>query len=381
MARIVFGSCMVRYPLGGMLSWALQWLVGFQRLGHDVYFVEKAGFSDSCFDPQKNVMSNDCAFGVATIGRLLSRFGLKDKFCYVDYSGRYYGMSRRQIEAVFRSADLFVDMGTHGAWLSEASRTQVRILVDGEPGYHQIKMEKALAAGQPIPQYDFYYTNGANIGTERSIAPTAGKPWGHVTNLVVTDMFTCVSVEPDAPFTTVMNWQSHEAIEHKDTTYGQKDMEFDKFTELPSLTRCPIEIAVAGKRIPKDSLEKLGWRIRDAHVVTKSIGTYTDYIAASRGEFSVCKNVFVAMNTGWFSDRSAAYLASGRPVVLQETGFGEHLPTGLGLFAVRTSEQAAAAIETIISDYDRHSQAAREIAREFLDSEKVLAGLLREIGC
>ena len=380
MARVVVGSYMVRYPLGGMMSWVLQYLVGFQRLGHDVYFVEKSGYPNSCYDPSKGVMGDDCSYGTAALNALLARFGLRDRWCFVDAQGVYHGLSRWRVEEVFRTADLFLDMGTHGAWLPEAAGTRLRVLGDGEPGFTQIKMEKRLAAGEELPVYDLYYTAGANVARGRSTAPAAGKEWRLLFHPVVAEMFRAEPAAADAPFTTVMNWQSHPPVEFKGKSYGQKDVEFAKFMELPRRTAAHLEVAVSGKDVPLARLEEAGWRVRDAHEVTASFDTFRDYIRASRGEFGVCKNVFVETRSGWFSDRSAAYLASGRPVVLQDTGFGEHLPCGRGLFAVGTVEEAAAALEEINRDYVRHSEWAREVAAEHLDASKVLGRFLGELG-
>jgi hypothetical protein len=141
-----------------------------------------------------------------------------------------------------------------------------------------------------------------------------------------------------------------------------------------------LEIAVSGKSIPTAQLREAGWRLRNAHEVTISFDSYAEYIRTSKGEFSVCKNVFVATNSGWFSDRSAAYLASSRPVVLQDTGFSEHLPCGRGLFAVRTADEAAAALEEIHGNYECHAKWARDIAVECLDAPKVLGRFLHEFG-
>jgi hypothetical protein len=380
MARIIIGSWMVRYPLGGNLSWTLQWLVGFQRLGHEVFLVEKSGYPDSCFDPEKGVMSDDCTYGLEVVHTLFARFGLQDSWCYADAQQRYHGMTRVDIESKFRSADVFVDMGTHGAWLNEAAHTGVKVFVDLEPGFRQIKMEKSFAGGEAFSGYDYYYTNGANIGTPHSTAPTGGKKWHHLINPVVVNLFPLERARPDAPFTTIMNWQAHEVVELKGKTYGQKDVEFEKFISLPCLTSAALEIAVAGGNVPEKRLKDFGWRLRNAHEVTTTYDSYRQYIRDSRGEFSVCKNVFVSTNSGWFSDRSAAYLASGRPVVLQDTGFSEHFPCGSGLFAVRTVEEAAAAIDTICHDYEAQSDAARQIAGRHLDAEIVLARFLNELG-
>jgi hypothetical protein len=379
MARIVVGSYMVRYPLGGMLSWSLQWLVGLQRLGHEVYMAEKGHYANSCFDPTMDAMIDDCFYGAKTVNHLLERFNLHTKWCFVDFEGQYYGLSKKEIEGVLRSADLFLDIGSHGAWLEEAAGSGMRVLVDGEPAHNQMKMEKSLAMGRELPCYDFYYTNGAHIGTERSTAPTAGRAWRPVYNPVVTDLFSVQTLPPDASFTTVMNWQAHAPIEFQGKSYGMKDMEFEKFISLPRLVDVPLEISASGS-VPHARLKQAGWRLRYGPETTTSQESYLAYIAYSAGEFSVCKNVYVETNSGWFSDRSAAYLASGRPVVLQETGFSECLPCGEGLFAVRTVEEAASALEKIQSNYELHSHRAREIAVEHLDAQKIIGRLISELG-
>jgi hypothetical protein len=380
MARIVVASYAVRFPVGGYLSWVLQWLIGFQRLGHDVYFVEKSGWSESCYDPSKHIMTDDCSYGTAALQALLARFDLGDRWCFVDARGRYHGMSRRRVEKVFSSADLFVDTETHGTWLEDASHSRLRVLVEGDPAYTQIKWHNCLEAGEGLLDYDYYYTVGRNIGTGRSMVPTAGKPWRPIFHPVHVDLFPARPVDTGAPFTTVMSWQVFDPIEFDGVTYGQKDIEFIKFMDLPRRTKSPLEIAVGGgENVPTRRLLKAGWRLRNPLEVTVSFDSFRDYIAASRGEFSVAKNVYVATNSGWFSERSAAYLASGRPVVLQDTGFSAHLPCGHGLFAVRTVDEAAAAIEAINSDYQGHSRWARDLALEFLDTRKVLTRFLKEL--
>lgn len=381
MARIVLNSYMVRYPLGGNLSWALQWLTGLRELGHDVYLVEKAGWADACFDPSRRVMSDDCSYGVGVVRSLLAPLAMSRKFCFVDARGTYHGLARETIEAAFRSADLFIDMGPlDGSWLDEAQQAGTRILVDGEPAHTQMKMQNALDAGQALDHYDAYYSNGANVGTPSCTAPNAGLAWRHVFNPVVARLFGTPPPRPGAAFTTVMNWQSHDEIEFRGVRYGQKDVEFEKFEQLPWHVETPMEIAVSGMTVPVGRLTNRGWRIRDAHEVTATVGSYHGYIAASMGEFAVCKNVFVATRSGWFSDRSAAYLASGRPVVIQATGFEAHLPCGEGLFAVADMDHAAEAIREVTGDYPRHSAAARRIAVECLDAGVVLRRLLREVG-
>jgi hypothetical protein len=378
LARIVLGSYMVRYPLGGMMSWVLQYLVGLKQLGHDVYFVEKAGWSESCYDPSKEIMTNDCTFGVGVVNALLKRHSLGDEWCFVDYYGKYHGLERSQIESVFKEADVFIDMGTHGTWHEEASHASARVTIDGDPAFTQIKMIRELDEND-LAAYDWYFTTGRNLPAGWSSVPEAGVDWLPIFHPVVTDLFEHSSA-PGTAYTTIMNWQSYERMEFDGVVYGHKDMQFPKFEQLPQLVDPPVEVAVSGAGVPTQRLEEIGWSVIDAHRVTASFDVFRHYISSSRGEFGVCKHGYVRSRSGWFSDRSAAYLASGRPVVLEETGFSDHLPCGEGLFAVSSLEEAVMAIEEIENDYGRHSRAARAIAKEHLEATSVLKAALSEIG-
>jgi len=379
MARIVVGSFMVRFPLGGYFSWTLQWLAGFKRLGHDVYFFEKSAWGNSCYDPSRNRMTDDCTYGTRALNNFLGDYGLAGNWCYVDHRSRYHGLSARRAREVFETADLFLDIGGHNDWFAEAPGKGLRVYVDGEPGYYQMDMVRSIAEGEPQSHYDYFYSVGQNIGTPRSTAPAAGQLWRHVFYPVLPDLFPVRPAPADAPFTTVMSWENN-PIEFEGVSFGQKPMEFPKFLDLPRRTSMPLELAVGGTEVPEKELRSHGWRLTDAGEVTLTFDAWRDYIRNSRGEFSVCKNIYVATNSGWFSDRSACYLASGRPVVMQDTGFSDHLPCGKGLFAVSTVDEAAAALEEVTHDYARHSRAARAVALEFLDSRKVLSRFLRELG-
>ncbi|MEA2094797.1 MAG: hypothetical protein U9P11_09570 [Pseudomonadota bacterium] len=379
MARIVIATYMVRYPLGGMLSWALQYCLGFHLLGHEIHLVEKANYPGACFNPKQRSMTDSCQSGFSTVKRLLSRFGLGDRLAFRDVHGRLYGVGETGLAEIFRSADLLIDIGNHGAWLPEAREAGLStVLIEGEPGFTQIKMANAVAAGEPVVEFDYYYSNGANIGTPRTTAPDGGRKWGHVFNPVATDLITVTQPPDGACFSTVMNWQSHQPVSFNGHSYGQKDIEFSKFIGLPARASVPVEVAAAGN-VPRDELRDKGWRLCDAHEVTATFDAYHGYIARSLGEFSVCKNVFVATLSGWFSDRSAAYLASGRPVVLQDTGFSEHIPCGRGLFAVSDVEEAAAAIDNIMGNYSHHASCARELGVEYLDAKKLMGQILDDI--
>jgi hypothetical protein len=371
---------MFRYPMGGMMSWLLQYLVGFARLGHEVWYVERAARPNDWFDPVQDAMTDDASHGARVVGDLLARHGYGERWHLQDLAGRSFGASRGQIESAFASADLFVDMGGDHSWLDDASRCGLRILIDCEPGFTQMKMASRLEAGETLPDYDAWFTPGRNVGTERSSVPTAGKAWRAIVDPVVPGLFPVEPARRDAPFTTVMSWQSMRPRVWQGRSYGNKDVEFERFEQLPRMTRVPLEVAVSGRDVPWQRLARNGWRTRDANRISTSFESYAAYVRSARGEFTVAKHCFVATNCGWFGDRAAVFLASGRPVVMQDTGWSEHLPCGEGLFAVRSAEQAAAALEEIERDFPRHARRAREIAEEHLDAERALRGLLEGLG-
>jgi hypothetical protein len=244
-----------------------------------------------------------------------------------------------------------------------------------------VKLANARADGRPVPTYDAYYTYGHNIGTARSTAPTAGVRWRHVFHPVDT------ALHPPAPpparggaWTTVMHWRALEYVEYAGRRYGMKDVQFRHFEDVPTRVRVPMEVAIEGSSAPFDRLRERGWRVVSALDATVSYASYHDYLRRSCGEFSVVKDVYRQLNVGWFSDRSAAYLAHGRPVIVQGNGIDGHLPTGEGLFEVADVDEAVDAIEQVSQDPARHSAAARQIAEEHLDSRVVLGRFLDEIG-
>lgn len=381
MARIVLGSWMVRYPLGGNLSWVLQYLTGFKELGHEIYFVEKYAYPNSCYDPVKKVMSNNCSHGIKTVADLLGQYGLENKWCFVEAGDIYHGLSKKEINEVFQTADLYIESGAHGAWDEESSWPASKVYIDVDPGYCQFKWHNNLQKGTAIPAYDHYFTNGLNIGKEGNIIPTLNINWKYIFNPVNTSLFEKKEVPEGAPYSTIMNWKSYESIAHNGITYGQKDIEFEKFISLPGYVTAPLEVAVSGLDEKKaEVLQSNGWCINDAQKVTFSLSSFKQYLSNCKAEFSVCKNIYTATSSGWFSDKSAAYLASGRPVIVQETGFSEHLPVGEGLFAVSDVYEAKNAIESVEANYERHTKNSLEIAYEYLESKKVLQNFLDKIG-
>lgn len=386
MARILVSALAVRAPLGGYLATVLQWVLGARQLGHDVYLLEKPGWPHSCYDPNIGASGSDCRAGVLALSALFERFGLADRWCFVDESGRYHGLDQRRVDELFRTADAFVDLSADAfgdpslTWAEQAQHAGCRVFVDGEPGHYQHRLAKVWREQPEHTHFDFYFTVGLNVGREASSVPTLGLRWLHTLYPVVTDLYRPSSPPADAPFTTVMTWRAHQTESFSASGYGQKDVEFQRFIDLPRRTSVVLDVAVGGGPIPLPELLAHGWKVRSAQEVSRTYDDYLDFITQSRGEFSVCKNAYVATNSGWFGDRSGVYLASGRPVVMQETGISSHLPCGLGLITVRNVDEAAAALESVNENYEAHSRAAREIAIEHLSAHVVLTRFFNDIG-
>src|SRR5262245_24508815 len=229
MARIVLASSIFRYPVGGMLSWLLQYLVGYRSLGHDVTYVEKATQPDDCFDPTREIRSDDCRYGVRAVAALLERFDFGDRWHFVDFAGRHHGLAPARVRAAFDGADLFAEMGSGHSWLAHAAGSRLRVLIDSDPSFTQMGMARRLAGGRPLPAFDHYYTPGKDIGTARSSAPTAGLPWRPLTEPVALELFPLEPAKDETPFTTVMTWRSLQVREYQGRRYGHRDVELQKF--------------------------------------------------------------------------------------------------------------------------------------------------------
>ena len=359
-------------PVGGHVLSILHWLEGLRSLGYDVVFVEHHGWPDACWNPVTKTLSDDPSYGLGELARHAESLRLKG-WCFVDAQGRYHGLSQRELATLCASAEVLLGLWTV-TWLEEFAACRRRIFIDTDPGFTQFAMlpevRASLAFASPVDFHE-HYTYGTRIGQPDCPIPTHGIHWRPLRPPVALDLLP-VRFTPEAPcFTTVMHWSPRKPIVYNGEEYGQKDTEFRRIATLPSRVDTCLEIALGGSA-PYDEIRAAGWRVADAATVTATPWTYRDYIGQSRGEFSVAVNLEVKTRSGWFSDRTAAYLASGKPAVVQDTGFSDDLPCGEGLFAFRTLDDAVAAFEEIARDYPRHCRAARRIAEEYLDATRIL---------
>jgi hypothetical protein len=352
---------------GGHAIHVLHILEGLRRLGHEVLFLE---FLDGAPEPAALT-----AFGSLLAGR---SGALLDSSSGMSFAG----LSRREVASFAARADAVISLAAHyrrEPWpLLQAVRP--RILIEQDPGYTHLWASE----GDPreiFGEHDFLFTVGANIGTPRSPIPACGLIWHPLWPPVVLDWW-----EGEQPilrdrFTTVGAWRDYGYLELNGQVFGPKVEEFNKFIDLPRVAGEELELTLAiDEDDPdRDVLREHGWRLEEPKLVATP-ESFRDYVCGSFGEFSCAKGGYVGTHSGWFSDRSACYLAAGRPVVLQATGFEDVMPVGEGLFAVRDVDEAAAAIAAVRGDYERHRRAARRLAREFFDAETLMAGMLEHCG-
>lgn len=370
--KILCSGHLVRYPLGGHSWHHLQYLVGFWRLGHEVVFFEDYGWPNSCYDPTRDEMTADPSYGIAYLRTLLERHGLEEHWCYLAEDGTAHGMSRERLAEFCRECDVYFNLDNIN-WIPELDLCSRRVLVDVDPAFTQIGVQ---GLGGPFSRYHVLFTYGENAHKTGCTMPTGGARWLPTRQPVVLDMWPVEQGDPSAPFTTVMNWAPYGDQQHEGQIYGQKSREFEPFFTLPREIGEHMELAVSVPGPVRKRLMDGGWRLANPFHVTRDPWTYQRYLKGSRAEFCVAKHGYVSTRCGWFSDRSAGYLAMGRPVIIQDTGFSDFLPCGVGLLAYRTPNEAVEAIRRLKSDYEAHCRAARALVEEFFDARRVLIDLL-----
>jgi hypothetical protein len=379
--RIVVTGLLAQYPLGGVAWDYLQYPVGLQRLGHDVYYIENTG--QWPFSPDERGVSKGCDYNVGHLSTLMQRFGLGDRWAYCfPWQDQWFGMSEDRRANILATADVFINVS--GVWRDPVrlrEQTDARLVfVDSDPVFTQVKLARGqLDFQRAVNAHDIHFSFG-EAHSDR--IPATGHDWLPTRQPVLLDEW-AVDAAVANRFTTVMNWTSYNPVEFEGVRYGQKDIEFRRFLDLPSAVD-PIRLEIAmspghNRQAPLRLLRDRGWRIVDPTEVCPDLDSYRRYITTSRGEWSVAKHGYVIGSPGWFSCRSACYLAAGRPVVVQDTGLESVMPTGEGVVTFSCPEEAADALRAVDGHTERHARAAREIAAEYFDSARVLNDLLARV--
>jgi hypothetical protein len=375
--KIVLFGQMSTMPVGGNIWLVAQYLVGFARLGFDVYYVEAHGRTP------RQVMTrpdDDPQIKAAEfIAGVLQRFDLSHRWAFHSvFDGRYFGLSRTGLEELYRSADLLINLHGGTVPLPEHSETGRLIYLETDPVQLQIEIhdddQKAVKFLEP---HVAFFSWALNYGNPDCKVPLDSRfPFKRTFPPIVADFWQPHANGGGALFTTIGNWRQPGRVRYQgEAYYWSKDREFRKFIDLPARVGPQFELALSSASYTAEDLALLlrhGWRVRDSLSFSSDLDRYRSYIADSRGEFTVAKDQNVRLRSGWFSERSAQYLALGRPVITQDTGFGNVLPTGEGLFAFTDRADIEHAVATINANYGEHSRAAGEIAREWFSFDRVL---------
>ncbi|MDQ3179352.1 MAG: hypothetical protein M3Q33_02410 [Acidobacteriota bacterium] len=392
--RIIVGGYIGLMPVGGLTWHYVQYPVGFAELGHDVFYIENT----RCYPIYQKEVSkwDDCSLSVEYLSKVMDFFGMSERWAYRDVaSGKCFGLPLEKVQEIINTADILVNVSCSTSMSDELQRIPVRILLDTDPMFVQIQLVKPqkIGTGNPgmremVKASNYYFTFGENIAAQDCHIPTGGLKWHPTRQPICLKYWNADSLKATSSgaLTTVMNWAAAKRLRYEGEFWGQKNVEFKKYLSLPKLVpevQMTVAVTQAAKTgtsaFPIEKAEAKGWQVLDPEVCAGNWISYQNFIENSLGEFSVAKEIYVKARTGWFSDRSACYLASGRPVIAQETGWSKFIPTGKGVFAFDNQQSAVEAIREVTNEPEKHSLAVREIAKEFFDSKKVLKALLEKV--
>ncbi len=376
--RIIVLGYMVRGPMGGMAWHHLQYVMGLRDLGHDVYFIEDSDDTQwCCYDPQKHTTGPDPTYGLKFARRTFDRVGLGGRWVYYDaHRSLWLGPCAERVLDICANADLVLNVSCANPlrpWLTDIP---VRVLIDTDPVFTQIRNLTDPVRRERSLRHNAFFSFAGNITSSGCHVPDDGLAWQTTRQPIVLSAWPVTAGPEDGQFTTVMQWDSYATREYAGVLYGMKSQSFSPYTDLPRCTNAVLELSVGSESAPRALLRDKGWVVRDPCEVASDPWTYQRYLQNSKAEFSVAKHGYVVSRSGWFSERSAAYLASGRPVLVQETGFSDWMESGSGVVPFESPDGARVAIAEINTRYEFHCRKAREIAEEYFDSSGVLADLV-----
>jgi hypothetical protein len=380
---IVLGM-MGRCPYGGQTWLYLNWLRGLAANGHDVWYVE----DDTVwpYDPEQNTVTDDCRYAARHIETSMSRVGLAGKWALrlADREGACWNVTSAQLDELYRSCDALLNIVGATDLREPQLAAPYRVYVETDPVTAELRLEQGDEhTREAFANHHAIVTYGENYGAPGCGVPLCGLSFKKTRQPIDLDLWPMAFDASAKYFTTIGNYRQEgsDVTWRGETYHWSKHHEWERFVDLPSRTKQPFELAMGCSPADQQFLERHGWRIVPPLEMSLDIfGRYPDFFRRSRAQFTVAKDQNVRLRSGWFSERDACYLATGKPVVSQDTGFSNTLPTGDGLFAFTTAEQALAAIDRINSEYRRHCDAARDLAREYFDAKKVAAKMLADLG-
>jgi len=369
-----------KVPLAGMSLANLHVIDGLQELGYDVHYVERQNKRDQYYNPISNEMTDDLSFALDYLDNLFPRYGITQmQYSLIDRSNRCLGSGWGALLSALDHADFVLNL-SDATWFDELERCPKRAFVDADPLFTQVEiLEGKSFKATALKHYDTLFTFGVRMGKDDCILPTAGREWIPTFPAVATRFWNSTPIDESLPITTVMNWASGRDIKYNGRLYGYKGREFERFIDLPQRSSKQFVLA-AGGAVPRERLDEYGWQLVSPLAKTGTIEAYQEFIAGSLADFGIAKHAYVESRCGWFSDRSTCYLAAGRPVLHQDTGCGDWLPTGEGVLLFSDVEDVLEALKSLDADYKQHARKAREIAEEYFEASKVLGRMLDDAG-
>jgi hypothetical protein len=370
-----------KLPVAGMALYNLHYIAGLQELGYEVHYVERQNRPLEYYDPATDAMTDALSAGLPFLESVLTEFGVsREEWSLIDLAGTCHGSGWARLDQAISRADFVLNLAD-ATWFDSLERCPRRAFVDGDPLFTQVAMLTGGKTADALARYPVLFTYCTRMGAGDCTVPDAGRRW-HATR-PVTATRRWVPDRPRTadrlPVTTIMNWQAWSTVEWDGRSYGQKGPELERLMDLPARTGQRIVLAMGGPA-PRKRLMEQGWELANPLEVSGSLAAYRAFIAGSKADLGIAKHAYVASRSGWFSDRSTCYLAAGRPVLHQETGFTDWLPGGEGVFAFSDADGLLDALGALDRDYDRHARAARAIAEEYFEARHVIGRMLDQAG-
>jgi hypothetical protein len=356
-----------KLPYAGMSLYNLHYIDGLESLGYEVHYVERINKAQECYNPETRAATDDPAFAIEYLRGQVSRFS------FIDRENRCHGLGWGVLRSTLQEADFVLTLADP-TWFDELEICPRRAFVDGDPMFTQIEKMDTLA------HYPTLFTYCTRMGQPDCAVPQMGRDWIATRPVVSTSRWNVTQGNRSAPVTGLMHWASGSDITSGGRTYGHKNREFERFLDLPRRTSHPFVLALGGSRAPRELIREHGWQLVNPLEMTGTIPAYREFIHGSCADFGVAKHAYVASRCGWFSDRSTCFLAAGRPVLHQDTGCGDWLPTGSGALLFSDVESAVDVLRRVEMDYDCQARAARSLAEEYFEASTVINHMLEEAG-
>jgi hypothetical protein len=370
-------------PIAGIAWQALHYVLGLRRLGFDAWYIEDSGAYP--YDPRQQMVVADARYNVAYLKSVMEYFDLADRWAYWDsVTNEVHNISQERLTALYAEASALFNLCGATRLREEHLKCAIRIYVDTDPVFNQVKLASRDAVTLDyLGAHTHHFTYGENLGNTDCLVPMTGIDWQKTRPPVLVDLWATDVTAAGPFFTTIATWENR----GKDAQIGNeiyswsKHSNFLRFLDLPRHVPHSFRVALAPPNAEVEArVRACGWNIVDPAPISANIGSYRDFIVTSRGEFTVAKDIYVRPKSGWFSDRSVCYLAAGRPVITQETGFSKFIETGRGLFPFTSFGEITDALFQIDADYPRHAMGARDTARAFFGAEAVLTKIVETCG-